>query len=88
MHRSEWNTHNSPIAASSFLHNALYCREESILGHCKRHPFRIFTRWGATKGGKIVAAEVKLLADGGAYKFTTSIVTSNALINARDLMKS
>ena len=60
----------------------VWSREESILGHCKRHPFRIFTRWGATKAGKIVAAEVKLLADGGAYKFTTSIVTSNAVINA------
>lgn len=60
----------------------VWSREESILGHCKRHPFRIFTRWGATKEGKIVAAEVKLLADGGAYKFTTSIVTSNAVINA------
>jgi len=60
----------------------MWSREESILGHCKRHPFRIFTRWGATKDGKIVAAEVKLLADGGAYKFTTSIVTSNAVINA------
>src|ERR1051325_4185572 len=57
-------------------------REESILGHCKRHPFRISTRWGATREGKITAAEVKLLADGGAYKFTTSIVTSNAVINA------
>src|SRR5512143_3365275 len=60
----------------------VWSREESILGHCKRHPFRIFTRWGATKEGKIVAAEVKLLADGGAYKFTTSIVVSNAVINA------
>ena len=60
----------------------VWSREESILGHCKRHPFRIFTRWGATRDGKIVAAEVKLLADGGAYKFTTSIVTSNAVINA------
>ena len=60
----------------------VWSREESILGHCKRHPFRIFTRWGATREGKIVAAEVKLLAEGGAYKFTTSIVTSNAVINA------
>ncbi|HTP02195.1 MAG TPA: xanthine dehydrogenase family protein molybdopterin-binding subunit [Anaerolineales bacterium] len=60
----------------------VWSREESILGHCKRHPFRIFTRWGATRAGKIVAAEVKLLADGGAYKFTTSIVTSNAVLNA------
>lgn len=60
----------------------VWSREESILGHCKRHPFRIFTRWGATRAGKIVAAEVRLLADGGAYKFTTSIVVSNAVINA------
>jgi CO/xanthine dehydrogenase Mo-binding subunit len=60
----------------------VWSREESILGHCKRHPFRMFTRWGATKEGKIVAAEVKLLADGGAYKFTTSIVTSNAVLNS------
>ena len=60
----------------------VWTREESILGHCKRHPFRIFTRWGATKEGRIVAAEVKMLADGGAYKFTTSIVTSNSVVNS------
>lgn len=30
----------------------IWSREESILGHCKRHPFRILTRWGATKEGK------------------------------------
>ncbi len=60
----------------------VWSREESIIGHCKRHPFRFFTRWGATRDGKIVAAEVKMLADGGAYKFTTSIVSSNAVINA------
>jgi CO/xanthine dehydrogenase Mo-binding subunit len=60
----------------------VWTREESILAHCKRHPFRIYTRWGATRDGKIVAAEVKMLADGGAYKFTTSIVTSNSVINA------
>jgi CO/xanthine dehydrogenase Mo-binding subunit len=60
----------------------VWSREESILGHCKRHPFRIYTRWGAMKDGKIVAAQVRMLADGGAYKFTTSIVVSNAVINA------
>jgi len=60
----------------------VWSREETILAHCKRHPFRIFTRWGATRDGKIVAAEVKMLVDGGAYKFTTSIVTSNSVLNA------
>jgi CO/xanthine dehydrogenase Mo-binding subunit len=57
-------------------------REESILGHCKRHPMRFYARWGATREGKIVAAQVKILADGGAYKFTTNIVTGNAVINS------
>ncbi|HEY3365146.1 MAG TPA: molybdopterin cofactor-binding domain-containing protein, partial [Symbiobacteriaceae bacterium] len=60
----------------------VWSREESILAHCKRHPFRVFTKWGATRDGKITAAEVRMLADGGAYKFTTSIVTSNAVINS------
>jgi CO/xanthine dehydrogenase Mo-binding subunit len=59
----------------------VWSREESILGHCKRHPFRIYTRWGATRAGKIVAAEVRMYADGGAYKFTTAIVTNNTMIN-------
>ncbi|MCL4560215.1 MAG: molybdopterin-dependent oxidoreductase [Chloroflexi bacterium] len=60
----------------------VWTREESILAHCKRHPFRVHARWGATRAGKIVAAEVKMLADGGAYKFTTSIVTSNSVLNS------
>jgi CO/xanthine dehydrogenase Mo-binding subunit len=60
----------------------VWTRQESILAHCKRHPFRVYTRWGATREGKIVAAEVKMLADGGAYKFTTSIVTSNSVLNS------
>jgi CO/xanthine dehydrogenase Mo-binding subunit len=59
-----------------------WTREESIIGHCKRHPIKFKAKWGATKDGKLIAAEVKLYADGGAYKFTTSIVTSNAVINA------
>jgi len=60
----------------------VWSREESILAHCKRHPYRVYTKWGATREGMIVAAEVKILADGGAYKFTTSIVTSNSVINS------
>jgi CO/xanthine dehydrogenase Mo-binding subunit len=60
----------------------VWSREETTLAHCKRHPFRIYARWGATRNGKIVAAEVKMFADGGAYKFTTSIVTSNSVLNA------
>ncbi|HTX79524.1 MAG TPA: xanthine dehydrogenase family protein molybdopterin-binding subunit [Longilinea sp.] len=59
----------------------VWSREESIIAHCKRHPFRVYSKWGATKDGKIVAAQVRFYADGGAYKFTTSIVASNAVLN-------
>ncbi len=52
-------------------------REESILGHCKRHPFWIQSKWGATREGKLVAAEIRILADGGAYCYTTNKVLGN-----------
>jgi CO/xanthine dehydrogenase Mo-binding subunit len=56
-------------------------REESIVGHGKRHPYHIYAKWGATKEGKITAAEVKLIADGGAYQCTTSVVSNVAILN-------
>ena len=56
-------------------------REESTYDHCKRHPFKIYARWAAQKNGKVTAAEVKLIADGGAYLFTTAIVSSVTILN-------
>jgi CO/xanthine dehydrogenase Mo-binding subunit len=53
-------------------------REESILGHCKRHPFWIRSKWGATRAGKLMAAEIQIVADGGAYCYTTNKVLGNA----------
>ncbi|MEJ5313893.1 MAG: xanthine dehydrogenase family protein molybdopterin-binding subunit [Anaerolinea sp.] len=58
----------------------VWSREESIIGHHKRHPYRIRTRWGATKEGKIVAAEVELIADSGAYAYTSPKVLGNATL--------
>lgn len=58
----------------------VWSREESIIGHHKRHPYHIYTRWGATKEGKIIAAEVKLIADGGAYMYTSTKVLGNATL--------
>ena len=58
----------------------IWSREESIIGHHKRHPFFIKTRWGATRAGKIIAAEVELVADGGAYAFTSTKVLGNATL--------
>jgi CO/xanthine dehydrogenase Mo-binding subunit len=58
----------------------IWSREESIIGHGKRHPFKIKSRWGATKEGKVIAAEVNLIADGGAYAYTSPTVLGNAII--------
>ena len=58
----------------------IWSREESIIGHHKRHPYFIRTRWGATKEGKIIAAEVELVADGGGYAYTSTKVLGNATL--------
>jgi len=57
-------------------------REESIIGHHKRHHYRIKSKWGANKEGKILAAQVELFADGGAYAYTSSKVMGNATLLA------
>ena len=49
----------------------VWSRDESIIGHHKRHPFFITSKWGATREGRIVAAQTELLADGGAYASTS-----------------
>ncbi len=56
----------------------IWSREESIRGHHKRHIFYIKTRWGATKDGKVIAAEVEMIQDGGAYAYTSTKVLHNA----------
>ena len=58
----------------------VWSREESIIGHNKRHPYKILAKWGATKEGKIIAAEVKILADAGAYYSTSTKVLGNATL--------
>jgi len=56
----------------------IWSREESIIGHHKRHPYIIRTRWGAMQDGRVVAAEVEVIADGGAYAYTSTKVLGNA----------
>lgn len=58
----------------------IWSREESILGHHKRHPFTIRSRWGATKDGKVIAADVELISDSGAYTYTSTKVLGNATL--------
>ncbi len=58
----------------------VWSREESIIGHAKRHPFVIRAKWGATRDGKIVAVKMDITSDGGAYAYTSSKVLANATL--------
>ncbi|MEO6795416.1 MAG: molybdopterin cofactor-binding domain-containing protein [Candidatus Dormibacter sp.] len=56
----------------------VYGRQESFHGHVHRHPFRIWMRHGATRDGRLVNIQARLLADGGAYTSTSGPVIGNA----------
>jgi CO/xanthine dehydrogenase Mo-binding subunit len=58
----------------------VWTRQESIIGHGKRHPTTIKTRWGASRDGKLLAAEVEIIGDAGAYMYTTNKVLGNSTI--------
>jgi len=58
----------------------VWSREESIIGHHKRHAYYFKTRWGADENGLLNAAEVEVVADCGAYIYTTPKVLGNATL--------
>lgn len=60
----------------------VWSREESIIGHCKRHAYTMKARWGADAEGKIQAAECEIWANGGAYVYTSPKVLGNATLLA------
>ncbi len=74
---STWKLHEMGVDRPV---KTVWSREESIVGHHKRHPFHIHTRWAATKEGKLLAAEVDMVEDGGAYVYTSPKVLGNATL--------
>ena len=60
----------------------IWSRRESMIGHGKRHAVTIKAKWGATKEGKLIAAENELIGDGGAYMYTSNKVLGNAAITS------
>jgi CO/xanthine dehydrogenase Mo-binding subunit len=54
-----------------------WSREESIIGHHKRHRAKVHTKWGATREGKITAVEADVYLDAGAYNYTSNKVLGN-----------
>ncbi|MDQ5853212.1 MAG: molybdopterin-dependent oxidoreductase, partial [Chloroflexota bacterium] len=59
-----------------------WSREESMIGHHKRHPISVRCRWGAMRDGRITAVEAEVIADGGAYASTSVEVTKIAALFA------
>ncbi len=58
----------------------VWSREESIIGHHKRHPFIMTAKWGATREGKVIAAQMDVTSDAGAYAYTSTKVLGNATL--------
>jgi CO/xanthine dehydrogenase Mo-binding subunit len=58
----------------------IWSREESIIGHCKRHPMLIYSKWGAKSDGTLIAADVRIISDAGAYMYTSNKVLGNTIL--------
>jgi len=74
---ASWRLHQRGIPRPVKI---IWTREESILGHHKRHPYYISAKWGATREGKVIAAEVEVISDCGAYAYTSPKVLGNATL--------
>lgn len=58
----------------------VWSRRESMIGHCKRHPVKAHAKWGSTEYGRVIAAEIEIIADAGAYLYTSNKVLGNTTI--------
>ncbi|HEX2093079.1 MAG TPA: xanthine dehydrogenase family protein molybdopterin-binding subunit [Longimicrobiaceae bacterium] len=60
----------------------VYDRTEDMLATTKRHPSVIRHRTGVTRDGRLVAMEIDVLMDGGAYVTLSPVVLSRGCIHA------
>ncbi|MFP4344762.1 MAG: xanthine dehydrogenase family protein molybdopterin-binding subunit [Anaerolineales bacterium] len=58
----------------------VWSREESIKGHHKRHRAFARARWAADEDGHLLGTETEVIADAGAYIYTTNKVMGNLLL--------
>lgn len=58
-------------------------REDTFLGGSKKHPFFMKYRTAIRKDGTLTAMDVKVLADAGAYRTNTHLITLGALVLAQ-----
>src|ERR1700686_1424844 len=60
----------------------VYDRAEDMVTTTKRHPSRTRHRTGVTRDGKLVAMDIEVVIDGGAYATLSSVVLSRGTIHA------
>jgi CO/xanthine dehydrogenase Mo-binding subunit len=60
----------------------VWTRQESLLARAKRHPYRMRYRTGAAATGEIVAQQIELLADAGAYAYLSALVLLYSTVTA------
>jgi CO/xanthine dehydrogenase Mo-binding subunit len=60
----------------------IYDRHEDLAATTKRHPAIVTHRTGVMRDGRIVAQDIELVLDGGAYTTLTPVVLSRATIHA------
>jgi CO/xanthine dehydrogenase Mo-binding subunit len=60
----------------------VYDRVEDMVATTKRHPSIVHHRTGLTRDGRIVAMDVDVLLDGGAYSTLSAVVLSRGCIHA------
>jgi xanthine dehydrogenase molybdenum-binding subunit len=60
----------------------VWTRHESLLSRAKRHPYRLRYRTGANARGEIVAQQIELLADAGAYAYLSALVLLYSTVTA------
>src|SRR5215831_12526310 len=60
----------------------VFSREESFIGHGKRHPYVLRYKTGARRDGLLVALEAELISDSGAYAALSPWVLFYSLVTA------
>jgi CO/xanthine dehydrogenase Mo-binding subunit len=60
----------------------IYDRVEDLLATTKRHPSIIRHRTGLTRDGRLVAMDIDVVLDGGAYATLSAVVLSRGVIHA------
>ncbi len=60
----------------------VYDRAEDLAATTKRHPARVRHRTGVTRDGSLLAQDIEVVMDGGAYVTLSPVVLSRGLIHA------